>query len=82
MPTIAPPCRAFCPAGINVQKYIALAAEDKYQEALAVIREENPFPSVCGRVCLHPCEPECHRSKIDDPVAINAIKLFITEANA
>jgi len=79
MPSISPPCRAFCPAGINVQHYIALAAEGKYKEALEVIREDNPFPSVCGRVCLHPCEPECHRSKIDDSIAINAIKLFITE---
>jgi len=82
MKNIGPPCRAFCPAGINVQKYIALAAEGKYQEALAVIREDNPFPSVCGRVCLHPCEPECHRSKVDEPVAINAIKLYIAEAAA
>lgn len=79
MPKIAPPCRAFCPAGVNVQGYITLAAEGKFKEALELIREDNPFPSVCGRVCLHPCEAECHRAKIDDSVAINAIKLFIAK---
>jgi NADPH-dependent glutamate synthase beta subunit-like oxidoreductase/coenzyme F420-reducing hydrogenase beta subunit len=73
---LAPPCRVACPAGINVQEYISLIAGGQVEEALAVIREDNPFPSVCGRVCTRPCEAECERGRIDEPVAINALKLY------
>ena len=76
---LAPPCRVACPAGINVQGYISLIADGKDEEALALIREDNPFPSVCGRVCTRPCEAECERGKIDEPVAINALKLFVSQ---
>ena len=72
-----PPCRATCPAGVNVQGYIALVSQGKYKEALELIRRDIPFPAVCGRVCFHPCENECERGKVDEAVAINAIKRFI-----
>ena len=74
-----PPCRAVCPAGVNVQGYIALASQGKFKEAYELIRRSIPFPSVCGRVCFHPCENECERGKIDEPVAINAIKRFVAD---
>ncbi|UCG36746.1 MAG: FAD-dependent oxidoreductase, partial [Candidatus Bathyarchaeota archaeon] len=72
-----PPCRATCPAGVNVQGYVALAAQGKYEEAYELVKRFIPFPSVCGRVCFHPCESECERAKLDEPVAVNAIKRFI-----
>ena len=74
-----PPCRAACPAGVNVQGYLALAGQGKFKEAYELIRRSIPFPSVCGRVCLHPCENECERGKVDEPVAINAIKRFVAD---
>jgi heterodisulfide reductase subunit A len=74
-----PPCRFACPAGVNVQGYVALASKGKYQEALALEREANPFASVCGRVCPHPCERECKRGEFDTPVAIRTIKRFLTD---
>ena len=77
MDKLAPPCRHACPAGIDVQGYIGLIAEGKFKESLDLIREDNPLPSVCGRVCMHPCEAECQRGKIDQPVAINALKMFV-----
>ncbi len=76
---LAPPCRVACPAGINVQGYISHIADGQVEEALAVIREDNPFPCVCGRVCMHPCEAECERGRIDQPVAINALKLYAAQ---
>lgn len=74
-----PPCRATCPAGVNVQGYVALASQGKFIEAYELIRESIPFPSVCGRVCFRPCESECERGKLDEPIAINAIKRFVAE---
>jgi heterodisulfide reductase subunit A len=74
-----PPCRAACPAGVNVQGYIALANQGKFEEAHELIRRFIPFPSVCGRVCFHPCESECERGKLDEPIAINAIKRFVAD---
>lgn len=73
------PCKAACPAHISVQGYIALAAEGRYSEALQLIKQENPFPAVCGRVCHHPCESVCTRSQIDEPVAIDNIKRFLAD---
>jgi len=55
------PCKATCPAHISVQGYVALTAQGKYQEALKLIKEENPLPAICGRVCHHPCETACMR---------------------
>jgi len=73
------PCKLTCPAHIKVQGYIALIAQSKFKEALDLIREEIPFPSVCGRVCLRPCEKECKRQEVDEPLAIAALKRFVTD---
>ncbi len=75
----AAPCRSSCPAGVNAQGYIALVSGHKYREALALEREANPFPSVCGRVCTHPCESECARGSYEGPVAIRSLKRFIAD---
>lgn len=73
------PCKTFCPAHIAVQGYIRKASEGDYRGALEVIKRENPFPAVCGRVCPHPCEEHCSRSTVDEAVAIDEIKRFIAE---
>lgn len=73
------PCRSSCPANVNVQGYIALISQGKYKEALALERMENPLPSVCGRVCTHPCEAECARGSFDEAVAIRNLKRFIAD---
>lgn len=74
-----PPCRVTCPAGVNAQGYVALIAEGKYKEALEVLRRTMPFAGVCGRVCTHPCEGECERGKVDQPVAIRSLKRFLAD---
>ncbi|MCW3133371.1 MAG: NAD(P)-binding protein [Methanophagales archaeon] len=74
-----PPCRVGCPAGVNVQGYVALIAQGRYKEAVDLIRETNPLPAVCGYVCPHPCEDKCNRGEIDAPVAIAALKRFATD---
>ncbi|MFH1138191.1 MAG: FAD-dependent oxidoreductase [Pseudomonadota bacterium] len=71
------PCRQSCPLGVNVQAYLALTAAGRFDEALAVIREDNPLPGVCGRVCHHPCESACRRNELDQPLAIRTIKRFL-----
>ena len=73
------PCVLTCPTGTNVQGYVALVAEGRFEEAMELIRERNPFPSICGRVCHHPCESECNRKDIDEAVAINPIKRFVSD---
>ncbi len=73
------PCKAECPAHIGIQGYIKLAAQGKYKDALELIKKENPFPAVCGRVCPRYCEDACTRGDIDDPIAIDDIKKFIAE---
>lgn len=73
------PCKAACPAHVPVQAYLRLAHEGKYREALAMIKTENPFPAVCGRVCNKRCEAECTRGKIDAPVSIDAVKKFVAD---
>jgi NADPH-dependent glutamate synthase beta subunit-like oxidoreductase len=70
-------CKVGCPAHIDVQGFVSLAVKGKFQEALQLIKLASPFPSVCGRVCPHPCESECYRDQIDKPVAIHAIERFI-----
>jgi NADPH-dependent glutamate synthase beta subunit-like oxidoreductase/NAD-dependent dihydropyrimidine dehydrogenase PreA subunit len=77
-----PPCRLNCPLGINVQAYLALTAAGRFQEALDVIREDNPLPGVCGRVCDHPCEAACRRGELDEPVSICAVKRFLADYEA
>jgi len=73
------PCQHVCPAGVNVPEYLALAAEGRLTEAANIIRRRNPFVSVCGRVCDHPCEQRCRRSEIDQPLAIRALKRYIAD---
>ena len=73
------PCKVACPAHIGIEGYLRLAAQGRYTEALALIKKENPFPAVCGRVCNHRCEDACTRAMIDDAVAIEAVKKFIAE---
>lgn len=73
------PCKTACPAHISVQGYIKLASMGKYKEALELIKQENPFPAVCGRICPRKCESACTRGDIDEPVAIDEIKKFIAE---
>ena len=73
------PCKATCPAHIPVQGYIKLASEGRYQEALELIKKENPFPAVCGRICNKACEAACTRNIVDSSVAIDDIKKFIAE---
>ena len=73
------PCKTTCPAHIAVQGYIKLASQGKYMEALELIKKENPFPAVCGRICPHGCESECTRGEIDEPIAIDEIKKFIAD---
>jgi heterodisulfide reductase subunit A len=74
-----PPCRDGCPADIHVQGYVNLIAMGKFEEALELIREENPFPSICGKICVGHCETFCGRGQVDDPVSIRALKNFICE---
>ncbi len=74
-----PPCRISCPLGVNVQAYMALTAASRFDEALDVIRQDNPLPGICGRVCHHPCEEDCRRGSLDQAVAICSIKRFLAD---
>ncbi len=73
------PCKTACPAHIAIQGYLKKAAQGKYDEALELIKRENPFPAVCGRVCNRRCEQACTRGTIDKPIAIDEVKKFIAE---
>jgi NADPH-dependent glutamate synthase beta subunit-like oxidoreductase len=73
------PCRAGCPAGIDIPRYVRFIAQGKYDEALAVIREKVPFPAVLGYVCFHPCESVCRRGRVSEPVSICRLKRFAAE---
>ncbi|MDD5312424.1 MAG: FAD-dependent oxidoreductase [Dehalococcoidia bacterium] len=75
----APPCRTACPAGVDAQGYVALISKGKYKEALEVFRRTQPFAGVCGRICTHPCEADCERGKVDEPVAIRYLKRFMAD---
>lgn len=74
-----PPCTLACPSSIDVQGYIGLIANSKYKEALALIKKDNPFPAVCGRVCPRPCETECRRNLVDSSVAIDWLKRYVAD---
>ena len=76
------PCKAACPAHISVQGYVALIAQGKFEEALTLIRQENPLPFVCGYVCTHPCEGVCRRGEIEEPIAIRDLKRFVAHYEA
>ncbi len=73
------PCKTSCPAHISIPGYIKLASQGRYREALEMIKKENPFPAVCGRVCPALCESECTRGDLDAPVAIDDVKKFLAE---
>jgi NADPH-dependent glutamate synthase beta subunit-like oxidoreductase/Fe-S oxidoreductase len=73
------PCSNACPAGVDVQGYVSLIAEGKFQEAIDLVREKNPFPMICARICTEPCSLACNRQKLDDPIAIRALKRFISD---
>ena len=75
----AAPCADACPGGIPVQGYVALIAQGRFQEALALIEAAIPFPGICGRVCTHPCEINCRRGEVDEPVAIRLLKRFVSD---
>ncbi len=73
------PCRAACPVGTNAGGYSSLVAQGRYREAYALARRPNPLASVCGWICAHPCEVACRRDRLDQPIAIRALKRFVTE---
>lgn len=73
------PCTNTCPAGVNAHAYVALTSQGKFEEALDIVRRTLPFPSICGRTCHHPCESECNRKEIDQPIAIRPIKRFLID---
>ncbi len=73
------PCKTNCPAHIAIPGYIKLAAQGRYKEALELIKKENPFPAICGRICPRLCEQECTRGNLDDAVAVDDVKKFIAE---
>ena len=74
------PCLQGCPAGVDAQGYLALAGMGLKQEAVDLIREANPLPAICGRVCVRKCEVVCRRTEVDQPVGINAVKRYVTDA--
>jgi NADH-quinone oxidoreductase subunit F len=73
------PCQHTCPVGINIPKYVAQIAAGEYREAVETIRERNPFPAICGRICHHPCETRCRRGELDASVAIRELKRFAAD---
>jgi NADPH-dependent glutamate synthase beta subunit-like oxidoreductase/NAD-dependent dihydropyrimidine dehydrogenase PreA subunit len=73
------PCQRACPAGINIREYLHRAAEGDYRGSVQVIKERNPFPTVIGRICPRPCEDQCRRQYVDEPVAINHVKRFVAD---
>ncbi len=73
------PCKATCPAHVSIQGYIALINDGRYKEALKLFKQDHPFPGVCGRVCHHPCEGECTRKDVDQPLAIRELHRFLAD---
>lgn len=73
------PCVAMCPAGVDVPGYVSLVLEGRYNDAVKLIRKDNPFPTVCAHICEHPCEIRCRRNLIDAPVNIRALKRYAVD---
>src|SRR5512140_2306819 len=73
------PCKAACPAGVNAQGYVALIAAGKFEEAYDLVQERCPLPAVCGRICQHPCEGQCNRKELDEPVQVRDLKRFAAD---
>jgi len=78
-PLFVSPCQHACPLGIDIPGYISCVKEGEYIDALQIIREDNPLPSVCGRVCHRPCEAKCRRNQIDEPAAIDDMKRYVAD---
>jgi NADH-quinone oxidoreductase subunit F len=76
---VSAPCTHTCPAGVDAPRYIRFIAQGKPGEAVAVIREKIPFPSVCGYVCIHPCEAKCRRGLLDEAIGIRVLKRFAVD---
>jgi NADPH-dependent glutamate synthase beta subunit-like oxidoreductase len=76
------PCQESCPAGNPIPRFLYLATEGRYDEALQVLLKENPFPGVCGRVCFHPCEADCNRGQYDESVSIRAMERYVSGAGS
>ncbi|MEW6616058.1 MAG: FAD-dependent oxidoreductase [Thermodesulfobacteriota bacterium] len=74
-----PPCQNACPLGINIQGYVALIASGEFREALNLIKERVPLAGILGRICHHPCESQCRRNEIDEPLAICSLKRFVAD---
>ena len=74
-----PPCSAACPVGNDIVAFIQKIALGDFEGSWNVIKEENPFPGICGRVCFHPCEAKCNRGKYDEPIAIHALERFVAD---
>jgi len=74
-----PPCRAACPAGNDIVAFIQKITQGDFEGAWNLIKEENPFPGICGRVCFHPCESKCNRGHFDEPIAIHALERFVSD---
>ena len=77
--SLVPPCQAACPLHMEIREYVDLVAQGRIMEALQVIRDGNPFPSICAYVCTHPCEHACRRSQVDKSIAVRALKRFAVE---
>src|SRR4030066_2301382 len=73
------PCSAACPAGNDIVAFIQKIAQGDFEGAWNLIKEENPFPGICGRVCFHPCESKCNRRDYDEPIAIHALERFVSD---
>ena len=74
-----PPCSAACPVGNDIVAFVQKITEGDFERAWKLIKEENPFPGVCGRVCFHPCEAKCNRRAYDEPIAVHALERFVSD---
>ena len=77
-----PPCSVACPVGNNIVSFVQKITQGDFEGAWQLIKEENPFPGICGRVCFHPCESKCDRGNFDEPIAIHALERFVADFGA
>jgi NADPH-dependent glutamate synthase beta subunit-like oxidoreductase len=75
------PCKVACPAHISIPGFLRAVAAGRYDEGLKLIKEQMPFPGICGRICPHPCESSCNRNDLDSPVAIEFVKRFLADVD-
>src|SRR6478672_5568843 len=79
---LLPPCNAGCPAGENIQGWLALVRAGRHEDAWRLLTTDNPLPAVHGRVCYHPCEGACNRGELDESVSIHAVERFLGDLAA